>query len=263
MTPSTATYAAGDVRVSVSIERRASLAAAGLGGRFAVGTVVGQEGRPGRPARVSLPLPESAGSDNEVLVDAERLVEVPDGLSDNAGLALLPVAAVLGLWDRLDLDLGEIAVVTGGSWLSHLAAVVAGWHGAFPVVCVRREDPRPAHGVRVIDATDPTSALASLREAIGTEPAAVLELSGSAETVDLVLEAVPPFSRVMLAGASRERLVLDFYTNVHRKGLTLLSTTSNLEALESADSGMRRQQLARAARLLMKPGRAEDCLAAL
>lgn len=256
-------YASEDIRVPVSIERRASLAGA-LGGRFAIGTVAGSERKRARPARVVLLLPESSGpEEEEVLVSADQLFEVPEALSDSAGLALFPVAAVLGLWDRLELELGEVALVTGGSWCSNLAVVVASWYGAFPVFCARCEDSRPARGVRVIDASSPTTALASLRETFGTEPAVVLELSGSAETVDLVLDAVPAFSRVMLAGASQERLVLDFYTNVHRKGLMLLSSTAELGMLARAGNRTLSRQLARAARLLMKPGRVEDCLGAL
>jgi hypothetical protein len=93
---------------------------------------------------------------------------------------------------------------------------------------------------------------------------AVAELSGRPDVVDLILEAIPMFTRVLFAGPPGDRLTVDFYVNVHRKGLLLRSSTlapsASIAAPWAGEAGAR---LARAARFLTVPARLAECRVAL
>jgi hypothetical protein len=100
---------------------------------------------------------------------------------------------------------------------------------------------------------------------IGARPGvAATDLSGRAEYVDLLLATLPTFARVMFAGPAREQLTIDFYQNVHRKGLLLHSGTfdPSLEMVATPD-GQPAPRIVRAATLLTHPDRAAVCRACL
>jgi hypothetical protein len=166
------------------------------------------------------------------------------------------VAASIAVWRRLQLELGDAAVVTGGHSLSHLIALTARWMGAVPVVMLRAPNLPVIPDIRVIDNDDSASALKELQAVLENRPGvAVAELSGRADCVDIVLEGIPAGTRLLFAGEARECLTIDFYVNVHRKGLLLHSAV-----LDQAFGDEFREP---AARLLADPVRREQSLAAL
>jgi hypothetical protein len=183
--------------------------------------------------------------------------------SPDATALIPPVASALAAWDALDLEIGELAIVTGGDAGSRIAALVATWYGALPVVLVGAPDaPAPPAGVEPLVFADPDAAMADLAARIGKHPGvAAVDLSGRLEYVDLLLATIPMFARVMLAGPPRERLTIDFYSNVHRKGLILRSTTFQPDSGDRDDVASRR--VARAASLLSDPSRLASAAAAL
>ncbi len=170
------------------------------------------------------------------------------------------VAASLRMWDRLHLSLGEAVVITAGHRWSNLAAVVATWYGAVPVI-VHSNDPRPLPpGVTRLETPDPADRARALASQLKGLPVVVAaDLSGRADAVDMLLEAIPPMSRLMLAGAAGEHLTIDYYVNVHRKGLHLLSCVFDAD-LSGAGFG---DYIQRAERLLVRKDRAEACRTAL
>ena len=48
-----------------------------------------------------------------------------------------------------------------------------------------------------------------------------MELSGRAEVLDILLEMMPRWSRLLLAGPAGQPVTIDFYKNVHRKGAVI------------------------------------------
>lgn len=174
------------------------------------------------------------------------------------------VARTLRIWDALDLELGDFVVVTGDDVRGRLAAVVAAAYGAQPVVLIGRTEAVGAlNGVERLAVGDPSSATLALAARMRERPAAAaVELTGSADFTHLLLEALPMFGRAMFAGTEPERLTIDFYTNVHRKGLRLHSAVFDpLAPAGSADPDA--DLLARAARLLASSQFDADCRAAL
>ena len=185
-------------------------------------------------------------------------VSQPAVKRDDSVTTLVPaVAASLAVWDRLGLSIGETVVVTAGHRWSRVAALVATWSGAVPVILHSNDTLPPPPGVTRLTVDDPADRARILASQLREAPAVVAaDFSGRADSVDLLLEALPPMSRLMLAGTAGEPLTIDYYINVHRKGLHLLSAVfDDLATSAVADYG------ARAERLLARRERADACRA--
>lgn len=187
---------------------------------------------------------------------------VPSALDKEVAVVIPAVAAALRVWDELGLELGEAAVVTAGHPLSRLVANVAVWYGALPVLVIGDEvaaDPN----VELVPVQDSDKAVSTLSQKLASRPGVVAaELSGRADFVDLLLETIPPLARVLFAGEQRERLTIDYYVNVHRKGLLLRSGEVSPSAERVTDPAAA-ARLDRAERLLQRADRALACRAAL
>jgi CheY-like chemotaxis protein len=166
------------------------------------------------------------------------------------------------LWDRLGLSLGETVVITAGHRWSRVAALVATWYGAVPVILHSNDALPLPPGVTRLTVDDPADRARVLATQLRDAPAVVAaDFSGRADAVDLLLEALPPISRLMLAGSAGELLTIDYYVNVHRKGLHLVSTVFD-DLVAPGASGVADYR-ARAERLLARPGRADACRAVI
>jgi hypothetical protein len=170
------------------------------------------------------------------------------------------VSSVLRIWDKLGLELGEAAVVTDGHQWSRLAALAATWYGALPVLFVTTTPTGPLPGVTTRPSTGSDEEARELAIVLRRRPAvAAVELSGTAGMVDLLLEALPRSSRLMLAGNARERLTIDYYSNVHIKGVRLFSDVLSAEDRGSSEAAV----TVRTLRLLARPHVAAACRDAL
>jgi hypothetical protein len=170
------------------------------------------------------------------------------------------VARALWVWDTMDLELGEMAVVTGGSRESRLIALVATWYGPAQVLFVTGDASAAPAGVAAHPLLAGAEETGALSARLGERPGvAAAELSGRTDTIDALLESIPRFSRLMLAGDSREPVTIDYYNNVHRKGVRLVSAVLHNE--DGFPGHAARAERAR--RLLARPARRQACLDAL
>jgi threonine dehydrogenase-like Zn-dependent dehydrogenase len=182
-------------------------------------------------------------------VPASNILNLPLELPPDTVLLVPPVATALRAWDLLRPELGTAAAVTPGPW-APLLSVVARWYGATPML-VGQSSPSEGRGA---DA----DSVASLAKTLADSPAVcAAELTGRADMVDLLLESLPKYSRVLFAGPCGDRFTIDYYVNVHRKGLQLSSTV--LSALDVFSHSEGRDLVLRASRLLANPARAASC----
>ncbi|MEQ1794005.1 MAG: hypothetical protein ABL970_07415 [Nitrospira sp.] len=165
--------------------------------------------------------PQSA----QVALYESQCIPVPNSLGSDEALRALPLAMALYVWDRLQLELGEAAVYTEGDCFTDLVGQVAIWRGGCPVIRLGIDSGRASLSMEEQQLmSDQEEALRQLRKRIQDKPGfAAVDLSGRPETIDLLLEVAPQWGRVMLAGRTRQPLTVDFYNNVHRKGVLLLS----------------------------------------
>jgi len=166
-----------------------------------------------------------------------RIVPVPPTITPDAALAAPMLATMLAVWEELHLELGEIAVVTGNGVLSSIAAVAATICGALPVVRLGREVAQ--HGPSLpwvsVRSDESESCLEQLRGIMSDGyGVAAVDLSGQAGVLDLLFESLPRYSRLMLAGRRSQPATIDYYNNIHRKGVLVL--TRNLDPAAHLDA---------------------------
>ena len=182
----------------------------------------------------------------------------PDRLSTDVATLLWPTASLLALWDRLDVEIGDVAVVTDGHPWSPLAAVVASWYGAFPILFVsegvdRTRRGQPSDRGSVGGGAGPAGSAAGPRRCGGSRPQRTRRLRRPAARVS------SPAVRPDASPATPARaLTIDFYVNVHRKGLHMVSrllTAASTAGTPGGPAGVSEAHVARARLLLADPER--------
>lgn len=249
--------------VRVEVER-SSRAISGLSEfePFCVGRIHAPTGLPGGPAvdsRVVARLPGEGGA-----VEGRDYVPVPDTLGADAALMAPPLALCLWAWESLGLELGEAAVYTDGCPLAGLIGRVARWRGGLPIVKVVEGGDAPvADGPDTTIAARGDAAGVELASAVRERPGvAAVDLTGRPDMVDLLLESLPKWSRLMLAGRVREPLTMDLYRNVHLKGTSLIFSRFEPSLVFGGGNGPG-DLLPNAFRLLEREGVAESLSVAL
>ncbi len=160
-------------------------------------------------------------------VAARWVVRVPEGVSLEKA-AFLPIGqiAVQGV-RKTRIELGESALVLGLGIIGQVALQTAALCGAAPVVGVDRVESR----MRAAMACGADRVISSAREGWmqdAGEPRVVIESTGSPEAVALAFQAAAPFGRVSLLASTRGESTVNFYRDVHRKGLTIVGAHASL-----------------------------------
>jgi hypothetical protein len=201
--------------------------------------------------------------DSEIRVRASECLQLDAPLDPASALMVLPLASALASWETLRLELGDAAIWTDGQPLSGLVGQVAIWRGACPGVALGTsaggdQDPE---GVERIDAGDQDAAVAKLSEIVARRPGfAAVDLSGRADMIDILLEVVPRWGRLLLAGPQGAPVTIDFYKNVHRKGIVLAATVLDPAGLIGSKPGRgAADQIAKAAAILGNARMADRC----
>ncbi|MEW8084910.1 MAG: hypothetical protein AB2823_05035 [Candidatus Thiodiazotropha endolucinida] len=150
----------------------------------------------------------------------EAYIELPPMKNPRIGLLIPPLTMALWAWDRLGLEMGEAAVVSGGQPYTRLLTYCASLRGALPVIELgSRSTTETDTGFHYLSIDDPDSALRTLTEQIADKPGVcMVDLSGEAKIMDLFFAAMPRFGRLMLSSISSEPLTVDFYNHIHRTG---------------------------------------------
>jgi hypothetical protein len=115
-----------------------------------------------------------------------------------------------------------LAIYTDGIGLADVIGLVAAWQGALPVV---RLTSGPAiDNVRTIGIDDAAAAAKGLRSLTSCAPGvAAVDLSGNGDVIAMLLDALPRWGRLMLAGPYPAPFTTAFYTDIHRKGVVVCS----------------------------------------
>ena len=249
--------------VRVGIEVSSGDASALSGYRPYVAGTLTRPGVAGSQRTVLVPGAHAPGSDIEAA--AADCVMLPAAL-DPAKAVLVPaVAASLALWETLHLELGDAAVWTSGGPLSALVGQASLWRGACPGIELGAKssvglDPRQ---VEHVELSDTEAAAARLATLVSARPGfAAVDLSGRADVIDVLLEVIPRWGRLLLAGPPGAPVTIDYYRNVHRKGIVLASTVLEPSSVFDSQSEVR-SQVVRACAVLGNPRMAAQCSALL
>jgi hypothetical protein len=196
----------------------------------------------------------------EVGVDLSECLAVPDAVTAALALQAPSLAVSLWFWDRLALELGEVAVYSFNPSFPFVGQAAL-WRGGVPVLQVGGSDMVVAPGVEVLTQRDPREIAERITERSRGNPGfAAVELSGLPEIMDVFLEVLPRWSRLMLAGYRSQPLTVDFYNNIHRKGVRIETCSLDPLAVFDRRTPGPLDQMAKAFGILANPVLAQTCL---
>ncbi|UCD36744.1 MAG: zinc-binding alcohol dehydrogenase [Fidelibacterota bacterium] len=162
------------------------------------------------------------------VMDRDKVIAVPEGVLPEEAAALPLVGIALQGIRKSQVTIGESVAVLGLGLIGNLAGQLAHICGAIYLVGI---DPDPWRRELALSCGF-DAAVASVEEAQrGGDPQleeaglfeVVIEAAGVPEAVVQAFELASPFGRVILLGSIRGRTEqVDFYTTVHRKGLTVI-----------------------------------------
>ncbi len=201
---------------------------------------------------------------SHVVVPAERCHLVPADLAEDEAVFCQLVTIVLQGVRKTGVEIGEAAAIIGAGPIGLLALQVMRNTGAMPMVVIDKEPRRldlPLHLGADFALLADDDLIPSLNAALGAEGApVVIEVTGSPEAVPLAFQVAALRGRVVLLGSTRgETEPVNFYRDVHKKGLTIVGAHVDTTRMVTSNSPqwwpMREEQ--RLALKLLRLGRVQ------
>ncbi|MBQ6472226.1 MAG: zinc-binding alcohol dehydrogenase [Victivallales bacterium] len=160
--------------------------------------------------------------------DAEKLYKVPSGVSQQvAAFAHLASFPFLGV-RKLNLQMGESAMVAGLGLLGMLAVQYARLAGACPVLACDFSPERRDLALRlgadyVLDPGDPDFLAKVMELTEGNGVDGVVEVTGAFAALKQALKYVACQGRITLLGCTRvSGQGIDYYQDIHRHGVSII-----------------------------------------
>lgn len=177
-----------------------------------------------------------------VLAKATDGVRIPDGLPDErAAFFELGAIALQGV-RKARIELGEAVIVIGAGLIGLLAMQLAKVQGAAPVITVDQDEQRLdfAHqaGADAVLMAD-SQLSAELSRLCGDQgPAVVIEATGHPAAIPTAFDLAGWCGRVILLGSTRgETEQVNFYRDVHKKGLTVIGAHNSARPTHDSRPG--------------------------
>jgi len=170
---------------------------------------------------------------SHVLAREENVLKIPDGLSfDEAAFFALASIALQGV-RKANIELGDSVVVLGQGLVGQLALQLAKLSGGMPVIGVDLYDSRlelsPRHGADYVFNPGKVHLEEEMGKATeGKGASVVIEATGSPEAIPTALKLAGNYGRVILLGSTRGESTVNFYRDVHRKGVTVIGAHNSI-----------------------------------
>jgi len=176
---------------------------------------------------------------SHVIANEEETVKIPENLSfEEASFFRICSIALQGI-RKARIEIGESVVVIGQGLVGNLALQLAKLSGGFPVIGIDLFDYRLSLSSKCgADYTfNPlkVNVEESVREVTDGKGAnVVIEATGNPDAIPLALKLASNYGRVIILGSPRGESKVNFYSYVHRKGISIIgahnSTRPNYES---------------------------------
>lgn len=176
------------------------------------------------------------------VVSADAVLSVPPELSDEEAVFFNLAAIAMQGVRKARIELGESVVVIGAGLIGLLAMQLAKLSGAVPVIAVDRDERRlPFAQIVGADVTLlATDDLLSRITHHATDSGAhvVIDATGHPDAILLAFQMARRCGRVILLGSTRgETKSVNFYRDVHRKGLVIIGAHDSIRPRHESSPG--------------------------
>ena len=162
-----------------------------------------------------------------VIAPESIVLHVPESVSfDEAAFFTLGSIALQGV-RKADIELGESVVVVGQGLVGQLALQLAKLSGGMPVIGVDLYDFRLKvsleNGADYVLNPSKVDLEKEVREITGGKGAdVVIEATGNPQAIPTALKLAAEYGRVVILGSPRGSCEVNFYPEVHKKGLWII-----------------------------------------
>lgn len=168
---------------------------------------------------------------SHVAVQEGELFRIPQNLPfDESTFFSLSSVALQGI-RKAQIEIGDSVIVLGQGLVGQLALRIAKLSGAIPLIGVDLYDRRLHHASKGGAGYTLNSSKVNLEKEIwkitqGKGANVVIEATGNPEIVPLSFKLAARFGRVVLLASPRGESVVDFYSDVHYKGIRVIGARS-------------------------------------
>ena len=179
---------------------------------------------------------------SHVVADEDDLIKIPDGLSfDEASFFVLGSIALQGV-RKAHIELGEAVLVLGQGLVGNLALQLAKLSGGMPVIGVDMYDYRRGISQKCGGDHVYNPSRVDLEEAVkeatdGKGADVVIEATGNPEAISTALELTGRYGRVIILGSPRGTSEVNFYSAVHKKGVSVIGAHDAMRPLYESSHG--------------------------
>jgi len=182
--------------------------------------------------RVGDRVASSAPHASYVLVKEEDVVKIPDELSfDDATFLTLGCIGIQGV-RKADIELGDSVVVLGQGLIGQMALQLSKLGGGMPTMAVdiydNRLDVALRNGADYAFNPSKMDVVKAVRDVTNGGASVVIEATGSPEAISIALKLAGRRGRVVLLGSTRGESTVNFYSDVHRKGVVIIGAHNSI-----------------------------------
>ena len=173
---------------------------------------------------------------------ASNCNHVPDGLTNERAAFFRLTSIAMQAVRKTRIELGEPVAAIGCGLIGLLAIQLARLNGGLPVLSIDK-DPRRLEFAAALDVDAALLADDSLKASVrelcdGEDPAVVIEATGHPEGIPAAFDLARFGGRVVLLGSTRgETEAVNFYRDVHKKGLTVLGAHDSARPQQDSAPG--------------------------
>ncbi len=185
----------------------------------------------------------TTGHSSHSLLSANNAFKIPNGLSvESAVFFNLCAISVQGV-RKARLELGGSVLVIGQGLIGLLALQLARLSGAFPVIAMDIIENRLNLAMEcgadyIINPKDAEWENSLSKITQGKGPSVVIEATGNPEPVKTALKLAGWHGRVILLASTRgETKSVNFYQDVHKKGLSIIGAHNSIRPSENSSAG--------------------------
>jgi threonine dehydrogenase-like Zn-dependent dehydrogenase len=170
---------------------------------------------------------------NENCVDKDHCIPIPKKLDKKFAVLIPTIAKELKILETVNLEIGELVIVTGEGIIPKLFSLCALWHGARYVIQFTDEKKCLAEIQNIkINQIANVDKRREIAGKIATTPGFVaIDTIGKTDIIDHLLELLPVWGRLILMGDTEPELTIDYYNNVHRKAAHIITSNFNIEEI--------------------------------
>lgn len=184
---------------------------------------------------------------SHILANENELIRISEGLSfDEASFFALGSIVLQGI-RKANIELGESVVVLGLGLVGNLALQLAKLSGGMPVVGVDAYDYRlgisqrcGADNVLNLTQVDLEDSVKHATNGKGAD--IVIEASGNPQAITTALQLVGRYGRVIILGSPRGTTEVNFYSVVHKKGVSIIGAHETARPIYESSHGWRTER---------------------